>query len=312
MIKAVTFGVLALSASVSIALADGADFEDFFGHYFHRSDTIGVGAGDAKEVNANAQIIDPWPAGVGNRRHPADGQRMNSGASALSGCPQDQGGRSAPGAGSHHYVGLLVGRQFSLSMRGCPMSALDRQKCGSAFGRRRTPSCIVAGLFAGFLALLLAGCGPTFGDFGALTSLTIQEPESEKFFPSDEPYQIGVENFNRGHYGVAETRFQEAVEKAPGDALAWVALAATYDRMMRFDFADRAYARAIAISGETAQILNNQGYSHMLRGNLKTARQKFTKAAAMDPANPTIQNNILLLDGSGAYFAQKARKTASR
>jgi hypothetical protein len=76
MIKAVTFGVLALSASVSIALADGPDFEDFFGHYFHRSDTIGVGAGDAKEVNANAQIIDPWPAGVGNRRHPADGQRM--------------------------------------------------------------------------------------------------------------------------------------------------------------------------------------------------------------------------------------------
>lgn len=151
-----------------------------------------------------------------------------------------------------------------------------------------------------------------FGDFGALTSLTIQEPGSEKFFPSDEPYQIGVENFNRGNYGVAETRFQEAVEKAPGDALAWIALAATYDRMMRFDFADRAYAHAIAISGETAQILNNQGYSHMLRGNLKTARQKFTKAAAMEPGNPTIQNNILLLDGSGAYFAQKAGKTASR
>lgn len=191
------------------------------------------------------------------------------------------------------------------------MSALDRQKCGP-FGRLRTPSRIVAGLFAGSLVLLLAGCGPMFGDLGALTSLTVQEPNSEKFFPSDEPYALGVENFNRGHYGVAEAHFQEAVEKAPGDALAWVGLAATYDRMMRFDFADRAYARAVAISGETAQILNNQGYSHMLRGNLKTARQKFTKAAAMEPGNPTIQNNILLLNGSGAYFAQKAEKTASR
>jgi Flp pilus assembly protein TadD len=150
------------------------------------------------------------------------------------------------------------------------------------------------------------------GDLGSLTSLTIQEPDSEKFFPSEEAYQLGVEHFNRGNYGVAETRFQDAVEKAPQDALAWIGLAATYDRMMRFDFADRAYARATAISGETAQILNNQGYSHMLRGNLKTARQKFTKAASMDPGNPTIQNNILLLEGSGAYFAQKAAKTASR
>jgi Flp pilus assembly protein TadD len=197
-------------------------------------------------------------------------------------------------------------------MRGYPMSALDSQKCGSAFGSRRPTSRIVAKLCAGSLALLLAGCGPMFGDFGMLTSLTIQEPDSEKFFPSDEPYQLGVENFNRGHYGVAETRFQEAVEKAPEDASAWVALAATYDRMMRFDFADRAYARAVGISGETSQILNNQGYSHMLRGNLKTARQKFTKAAAKDPGNPTIQNNILLLDGSGAYFARKAGKMASR
>jgi hypothetical protein len=76
MIKAVTIGVLALSASVSIAWADGADPEDFFGRYFHRSDTIALGAGNAKAVNANAQIIDPWPAGIGNRRHPADGQRM--------------------------------------------------------------------------------------------------------------------------------------------------------------------------------------------------------------------------------------------
>ncbi len=51
------------------------------------------------------------------------------------------------------------------------------------------------------------------------------------------------------------------------------------------------------------QILNNEGYSQMLRGNLKAARQKFLQAAGRDPGNPTIQNNIRLLEGSAPYFA---------
>ena len=72
--------------------------------------------------------------------------------------------------------------------------------------------------------------------------------------------------------------------------------------MRRFDLADRAYQRAIALCGETPQILNNQGYSQMLRGNLKSARRKFLQAATLDPGNPTILNNIRLLDGSHPYI----------
>ncbi len=152
------------------------------------------------------------------------------------------------------------------------------------------------------VALLLAGCGPIDGT-GAPTTLTVQEPASEKYFPSDEPYRLGAEFFNRGDYGLAERRFREAVEKAPEDGAAWVALASSYDRLMRFDLADRAYRRAIELCGETVQILNNQGYSQMLRGNLKSARQKFLQAAAREPDNPTIQNNIRLLDGSYPFIA---------
>jgi len=78
----------------------------------------------------------------------------------------------------------------------------------------------------------------------------VQEPGDIKYFPSDEPLKLGLEHFDRGHYGVAERYLRDAVEKAPRDATAWVALAATYDRIARFDLADRAYGVAIGLAGE--------------------------------------------------------------
>lgn len=92
------------------------------------------------------------------------------------------------------------------------------------------------------------------------------------------------------------TGFRDAVEKAPKDATAWIGLAASYDRIGRFDLADRAYRTAIKLVGETAEILNNQGYSYMLRGNLSAARAKLQRAYLRDPNNPTIANNLRILD----------------
>ena len=88
------------------------------------------------------------------------------------------------------------------------------------------------------------------------------------------------------------------MEKAPRDVAAWTGLAASYDRLSRFDLADRAYASAIKLAGETTELLNNQGYSYMLRGDYMAARKKFLKAYAREPNNPTIINNLKLLDGS--------------
>ena len=122
-----------------------------------------------------------------------------------------------------------------------------------------------------------------------------------KYYPSDEPLKLGMEHFGRGDYGLAERYFRDAVEKAPRDVTAWVGLAASYDRLRRFDLADQAYSHAIKLRGPTVQILNNQGYSMMLRGNLKEARLKFLKAYELDPGNPTIANNLELLNTSYKY-----------
>jgi len=153
-------------------------------------------------------------------------------------------------------------------------------------------------------ALALAGCQTVENaaqqDDPVITGTTaaVQEPGDVKYYRSDEPLKLGIEHFNRGHFGLAERYFQDAVEKAPADVTAWVGLAASYDRLGRFDLADRAYTSAIRLAGETTEILNNLGYSYMLRGKLEAARKKFLKAYAREPGNPRIANNLRLLDSS--------------
>ena len=44
--------------------------------YTQRADTVTLSAGDAQDVNARVQEIDPWPRYVGNKRIDANGQRM--------------------------------------------------------------------------------------------------------------------------------------------------------------------------------------------------------------------------------------------
>ena len=152
------------------------------------------------------------------------------------------------------------------------------------------------------LALDLAGCQTLLE--GQATppvdniALAATDPEltEQKYFPSNEPLRLGLLHFSRGNHGLAERYFRDAVEKSPRNASAWIGLAASYDHIKRFDLADRAYRTAIQISGETTQILNNQGYSYMLRGNWKMARAKFQKAYRRDPHNLTIINNLEILN----------------
>ena len=162
---------------------------------------------------------------------------------------------------------------------------------------------------ASALALGVAGCQATDvlqpPDAAVpATTATVEEPAELKYFPSDEPLRRGIEHFNRGNYGLAERYFRDAAERAPRDATAWIGLAASYDRLARFDLADRAYHSAIRLTGESTQILNNEGYSYMLRGDLRRARAKFLAARRREPDNPTIANNLSLLDGGSKYIVR--------
>jgi TolA-binding protein len=117
----------------------------------------------------------------------------------------------------------------------------------------------------------------------------------------DDPHddlQLGKKYFRANNFGLAEKSFRTAVQKHPRDAEAWVGLAASYDRLRRFDLADRAYGEAVRLIGPTVEILNDQGFSYMLRGDYARARQKLEQARARDPRNPYVQANLQLLEQS--------------
>jgi tetratricopeptide (TPR) repeat protein len=172
---------------------------------------------------------------------------------------------------------------------------------------RKALRCLALALTYCALGASLAACDLTLRDSAIFAPADpagpnpVQEPTDVKYYPSDEPVRMGLEHFNRGHYGIAQQYFKDGVEKSPRDLTAWTGLAASYDRLRRFDLADQAYAQAIRLGGVTVEILNNQGYSYMLRGNLSAARRKFEQAYSLDPANPVIANNLELLNGSRKF-----------
>lgn len=140
------------------------------------------------------------------------------------------------------------------------------------------------------LGLLLAGCqtGPDFG--------VAVVPGVEPTLPAtNEAYRLGQVNLAAGNSGLAERNFREAVERNKDDGAAWLGLAAAYDNLGRFELADRAYAQAVALNGETLAIVNNRGYSYMLRGDGPKALGQFERALALDPGNPVVINNVRIL-----------------
>ncbi|MDG4904490.1 MAG: hypothetical protein EOQ55_25715 [Mesorhizobium sp.] len=108
----------------------------------------------------------------------------------------------------------------------------------------------------------------------------------------------GKAQFREANFGLAEQHFRKAVELKADNAEAWMGLAASYDELGRFDFADRAYAQLLRVAGRKPQIVNNMGYSQLLRGNKKKARALLLEAKAGLADQTVVNANLALLDKS--------------
>jgi Flp pilus assembly protein TadD len=137
----------------------------------------------------------------------------------------------------------------------------------------------------------------TTGSVAAPGEAPASAPEILGSDPNDD-LGLAKKYFRQGGFGMAERHFRKAVELHPRDAEAWVGLAASYDRLRRFDLADRAYRQAFKIIGPTPELLNNQGYSLMLRGDYRRARATLLAAKSKDPRSPYIKSNLELLEES--------------
>jgi Flp pilus assembly protein TadD len=127
---------------------------------------------------------------------------------------------------------------------------------------------------------MVTGCSTSAVD---KTKTTAIQPAAKDIDTSD--LAQGKAQFRDANYGLAEQHFRKAVELKADNAEAWMGLAASYDELGRFDFA-----------GRKPQIVNNMGYSQLLRGNKKKAKVLLLEAKA-GMADPTVVDaNLALLN----------------
>jgi Flp pilus assembly protein TadD len=147
------------------------------------------------------------------------------------------------------------------------------------------------------VALLAAAL--TLGGCSNLPSGLLNSAEEPIYgsLPSEKWDDKGKTYYRDGEYGLAEKAFRKAIEEDKNNAEAWLGLAASYDRLRRFDLADRAYKVVVKLVGHTPTVLNNLGYHYILLGDYAAARQTLAAARSADPKNPYISNNLALIDG---------------
>jgi Flp pilus assembly protein TadD len=145
------------------------------------------------------------------------------------------------------------------------------------------------GMAAILAALTVGGCTTQGVDKTATTSIQVPADVSAA------DLNAGKAQFREANYGLAEQHFRKAVELRGDNSEAWMGLAASYDQLGRFDFADRAYEQLVQISGRKPQIVNNMGYSQLLRGNKKKARALLLEAKKGMVDTTVVDANLALL-----------------
>ncbi|MGL4489187.1 MAG: tetratricopeptide repeat protein [Rhizobiaceae bacterium] len=144
-------------------------------------------------------------------------------------------------------------------------------------------------------SLMLAGCQTTKMDTANIDTTKIDETETAaidalELNPTTD-VEMGKQQFKEANYGLAEKHFRKAVEANSDDAEALMGLAASYDQLGRFDFAERAYKELFKVAGRKPQIVSNYGYSQLLRGNKSEATKLFHEAAKKLPNDDKIKAN---------------------
>src|SRR5262245_53808999 len=125
---------------------------------------------------------------------------------------------------------------------------------------------MLANLAGSVALLLLAGAGGCSGLPDGFSHERFAEPPVYGMLPSEKALGKGKGYYRDGDYGLAEQAFRQATEEDHNSAEAWLGLAASYDRLRRFDHAERAYDVVVKLVGNTPTVLNNLGYHYLLAG----------------------------------------------
>jgi Flp pilus assembly protein TadD len=110
-----------------------------------------------------------------------------------------------------------------------------------------------------------------------------------------------------GREGEALPVLKKAVAEYPKSWRAWNALGGAYDDQAKWAEADDAYTHALAASDAPAIVVNNRGYSYLLRNRLDEATADFVEALRQRPDLEAARTNLRL---AIALKGEYARATA--
>ena len=124
----------------------------------------------------------------------------------------------------------------------------------------------------------------------------------------------GKSDFAANRLGKAVGHFRKALNFKPDSIRAMNGLAASYDKLGRFDVAATLYQSALTLVPNSAVTLNNIGYSYYLQKKLDLALLYLKEAAERnEDNNPLISANLNIVSSALQNYAEKpARKTSHK
>jgi S1-C subfamily serine protease len=110
-------------------------------------------------------------------------------------------------------------------------------------------------------------------------------------------YRTGLDSLWLGNYDNALGYFENAVNKNPKRADAWVQVGYCKVKQGKNDDAIKAYQQALQLRPDSADVHNKLGDAYYYAGRLSEAIQSYSEAARLKPGNSEVHYNLAL-----AYF----------
>ncbi|NJC06626.1 Flp pilus assembly protein TadD [Sphingomonas kaistensis] len=110
--------------------------------------------------------------------------------------------------------------------------------------------------------------------------------------------QAGIAALEQGDGAAAIVLLDEAAALPDAGWRTFNARGVAADRMQDWRSADAAYARGLRLKAASPELLNNLGWSLLLRGQWSEAQRRLAQAARLAPTNPRIASNLDLADSA--------------
>ena len=104
--------------------------------------------------------------------------------------------------------------------------------------------------------------------------------------------RAGIASIHTGDVARAAILLERATTSPSASWRAWNARGVAADFRSDWDVADLAYSKALALKPDQPEVVNNLGWSLLLRGRWTEAVEQLERAAALDPKTQRISDNL--------------------